>query len=275
MLISTLSPVIRLVRQSYQTIPPTERTSNKTQAEYPDSLVSRTSWRWYDIPIVIAGGALAGLMAGVVAGAASGGGAEDAHVLFWLIIPCQNLGAIGSLVLIARMRGHRDLGTALGLVVEPNHAWWVLAGAGSLIPLGYLAAVLRSALGVEDENPQAIVEAAEQVSGTATMAAVAIGVVVLGPVAEELLYRGLTFRIALQSGAPSWIAVTVSAAVFTVAHLADPALFSAAGVVTLSAIFALGLFLGVLRVRTGGLGAPIFAHSGFNLTTLTLLFFFT
>ena len=219
------------------------------------------------------GGALAGLVAGVVAGAAFGD-ATDAHALFWLIVPCQNLGHIGSLVLIGRMRGHRNLGTALGLEVEPRHAWWVAAGAGALIPLGFLAAALRSVLGVEEESPQAIVEAAEQVSGTVTMVAVAIGVVVLGPVAEELLYRGLTFRVALRSGAPAWIAVTISAAVFTVAHLADPALYSAAGIVTLSALFAFGLFLGVLRVRTGGLGAPIFAHSGFNLMTLVLLFFF-
>ena len=238
-------------------------------------LVGTTSWRWYDIPIVMAGGALAGLVAGVVAGAVLGAVAYDAHILFWVIIPCQNLGHIGSLVLIGRMRGHRDLGTALGLVVEPRQIWWVGAGAASLIPLGYLAATLRSALGVEEESPQAIVEAAAEVSGTVTMVAVAFGVVVLGPVAEELLYRGLTFRIARQGGAPPSVAVVVAAAVFTVAHLADPALFSPAGVVTLSALFAFGLFLGVLRVRTNGLGAPIFAHSGFNLMTLVLLFFFT
>lgn len=232
-----------------------------------------SSWRWYDIPIVMAGGALAGVVAGGVAGAVLGGDPGDVHVLFWLIIPGQNLGHIGSLVLIGRIRGHGDLGTALGLVVEPRQAWWVAAGAASLIPLGYVAAILRSALGVDEESPQAIVEAATQVSGTITMVAVAVGVVVLGPVAEELLYRGLTFRIAVQRGAPSWIAVTVSASVFTVAHLADPALFSLAGAVTLSALFAFGLFLGVLRVRTDGLGAPIFAHSGFNLMTLVLLFF--
>ena len=244
-------------------------------SEYPTASVGRTSWRWFDIPIVMAGGALASVVAGVVAGAAFGVAANTAHVLFWLIIPCQNLGHIGSLVLIGRMRGDRDLGTSMGLVVEPRHARWIAAGAASLIPLGYLAGTLRSALGVEEDSPQAIVEAAAQVSGTITMAAVVIGVVVMGPVAEELLYRGLTFRIVVQRGAPSWIAVSVSAVVFTVAHLADPSLFSAAGLVTLSALFVFGLFLGVLRVRTAGLGAPIFAHSGFNLMTLVLLFFFT
>lgn len=270
MFISTLSPRLAAVGQSYQTLPRAAR----TLGEYATGFVGRTSWRWYDIPIVMAGGALGGLVAGVVAGAAFGAVLDDAHFLFWLIIPCQNLGHIGSLVLIGRMRGHRDLGSALGLVVEPRQVLWVGAGAASLLPLSAVAAALRSALGVEEESPQAIVEAAAQVSGTVTMVAVAIGVVVLGPVAEELLYRGLTFRIVLQSGAPSWMAVTVSAALFAATHLADPALFSLAGVVTLSALFAFGLFLGVLRVRTGGLGAPIFVHSGFNLMTLVLIFYY-
>ena len=237
--------------------------------------MGRTSWRWYDIPIVMAGGALASILAGAVAAAALGSAADNAHVLFWLIIPCQNLGHIGSLVLIGRMRGHRDLGSTLGLVVEPRQIWWVGAGAASLLPLSGMAAALRSGLGVEEESPQAIVEAATEVTGTVTMVAVAIGVVILGPVAEELLYRGLTFRIVLRSGAPSWVAVTVSAALFTATHLADPALFSLAGAVTLSALFVFGLFLGVLRVRTGGLGAPIFVHSGFNLMTLVLIFYFS
>ncbi len=222
----------------------------------------------------MAGGALASLIAGALAGAVFGTAPEDAHLVFWLIIPFQNLGLIGSLVLVGRMRGHRDLGAELGLVVEPRQTWWVAAGAASLLPLSFLAAALRSALGVEDESPQAVVDAAMEVSGTVTMVAVAIGVCVLGPVAEELLYRGLTFRIALRRGAPPWMAVVISAAVFTAAHLADPTLFSLAGLVTLSALFAFALFLGVLRVRTGGLGAPIFAHSGFNLTTLALIFFF-
>ena len=244
------------------------------QSEYPTGSVGRTSWRWYDIPIVMAGGVLASLVAGTVAGAVLGSAADDAHVLFWLIVPCQNLGHIGSLVLIARVRGHGDLGSALGLVLEPRQIWWVVAGAASLLPLSAVAAAVRSALGVEEESPQAIVEAAAEVSGSLTMVAVAIGVVILGPVAEELLYRGLTFRILVQSGARPWVAVTISAALFASTHLADPALFSPAGVVTLSALLAFGLFLGVLRVRTGGLGAPIFVHSGFNLMTLVLIFYF-
>ena len=222
----------------------------------------------------MAGGALSGLIAGVVAGAAFGADPYNADALFWLIIPCQNLGHIGTLVLVGRMRGHRSPVAALGFVMEPRQARWVLAGAASLIPLGFLAAGLRSLLGVEADSPQAIVEAAAEISSTFTMAAAVVGVVIMGPIAEELLYRGLTFQIGLQRGVSPVTAVTISAAVFTIAHLADPSLYSPAGAVTLAVLFVFGLFLGVLRMRTGNLGASIFAHSGFNLMTLMLLFFY-
>ena len=221
------------------------------------------------------GGALAGVLAGVVARVVFGPDPFDAHALFWLVLPFQSLGQIGALVLVGRLRGRRSLADDLGFVVEPRRGGWVLAGAASMIPLGLLAATLQSWLGVEAESPQAIVEAAEEVRGTFTMAAVVIGVVILGPIAEELTYRGLTLQTVLQNNRPPALAVAISAAVFTVAHLADPALYSAAGGVTLAVLFLFGLFLGVLRVRTGDLGASIFAHSGFNLITLLVLFFVT
>ena len=223
----------------------------------------------------MAGGAVAGLVASVVAGVVFGGDPYDPDALFWLVIPGQNLGHIGTLVLIARHRGQPGLADSLGFVVEPRQARWVLAGAASMIPLGFLASALRDMLGVDADAPQVIVEAASQVRGTVTVAAVAIGVVIMGPVAEELLYRGLALRTALQGGRSPAVAVTVSAIVFTLAHLADPALYSAAGGVTLVVLFVFGLFLGVLRIRKGNLGACIFAHSGFNLMTLVLLFFYT
>lgn len=236
--------------------------------------MDKTSWRWYDVLIVLAGGALAGLLAGLFAGSPSDGGTYDADLVFWLVIPCQNMGLIGALVLISRARGNGTLADSVGFVVEGRHWRWVLGGAASSILLALLAEALRSLLEVDEGSPQAIVEAAAEVTSTGTMVAAVIGVAVMGPIAEELLYRGLAIRIALSRGAPPAIAVTVSAAVFTVAHLADPSLYSPAGAITLTVLFLFGLFLGVLRIRTGNLGASIFAHSGLNLMTLALLFFF-
>lgn len=235
--------------------------------------MDRTSWRWYDVLIVLAGGALAGLLAGLFAGDASSSGTFDADSIFWLIIPCQNLGLIATLLLIARTRRNGTLADSLGFLVEGRQWRWVLIGAASSILLALLAAGLRSLLGVEDTGSQAIVEAAAEVTSTGTMVAAVIGVVVMGPVAEELLYRGLTIRIALDRGMHPAFAVAISAVVFAVAHLADPSLYSASGAITLLVLFLFGIFLGILRIRTGNLGASIFAHSGLNLMTLVTLFF--
>lgn len=213
---------------------------------------------------------LAGMAAGVLFGPDSGG----ADALFWLVVPVQNLGIIGALVWLGRRRGYGNPARELGLRVEPRQGWWVLAGAGALIALGLLTAGLLELLGVESrQNAQTILEMMVETRGTVTVAAVVIGVVILGPAAEELLYRGLALQTVLQGGRPPALAATVSAAVFSLVHLADPSLFSAAGAVTLTTLFLLGLFLGAVRIRTGGLGAPIFIHSGFNLTSVLAVLF--
>lgn len=209
--------------------------------------------------------------AGLLAGVAIDDPGE-ANIVLWTVVACQNLGHIGALVWIARYRGHGSLADTLGFSVEPRHAWWILAGAAATFPLGLLAEGLRQALGIEATAPQAIVEAVAEVSGPGSAAVLVLGVVILGPVAEELLYRGLTLTTALQSGRSTSAAIAISSAVFALAHLADPALFSAAGAVTLAVLLIVGFLLGVLRVRSGTLGAPIFAHSGFNLMTLAILF---
>lgn len=223
--------------------------------------------------IVLAGGFLAGLLAGLFAGDASNPGTYDTDRIFWLVIPCQNLGHIGALVLIAKARHSGTLAESLGFVVEGRHWRWVLAGAASSFVLALLAEALRSVLGVEENVSQAIVEAAQEVTSTGTMIAAVIGVGIMGPIAEELLYRGLTLQVALSRGMPAAMAVAVSAAVFALAHLADASLFSPAGAITLLVLFMFGVFLGIVRIRTGSLGASIFAHSGLNLTTLATLFF--
>lgn len=235
--------------------------------------MDRTSWRWYDILLVLLGGALAGILAGLVVGGASNEGTFDPNLIFWWIIPCQNLGHIGTLVLIARARKVGTLADSLGFVVEGRQWRWVLAGAASSLVLAIIADAVRSLLGVPDDSSQAIVEAAASITGADTMIAAVIGVAIMGPIAEEILYRGLTMRIILHRGAPASVAVIVSSAIFAVAHLADPSLYSPTGAITLGVLFLFGLFLGVLRIRTGNLGASIFAHSGLNLMTLATLFF--
>ena len=213
------------------------------------------------------------MVVGLLVGAL-GADTADPHFYFWVLIPLQNLGHIVALALIGRVRGFPDLAEALSFEVEPRHARWILAGAAMSIALARLAAGLRFLLGVEDATPQAIVEAVAETRGTSTMVAVVVSVAVLGPVVEEMIHRGLIFRMLLGGNRKPITAVIVTSVLFSVIHLVDTSLYNAAGAVTLLVLFAFGLFLGTLRARTGTLGPPIFAHSGFNLTTLVVLFFF-
>ena len=229
-------------------------------------------WRWYDALTVLGAGVLGAVVAGLLAGAL-GADTADPHFYFWVLIPLQNLGHIGALALIGRVRGFPDLAEALSFEVEPRHARWVLAGAAMSIVLAWLAAGLRFLLGVDDATPQAIVEAVAETRGTSTMAAVVVSVAVLGPVVEEMIHRGLVFRMLLGNNRKPITAVIVTSVLFSAIHLVDPSLYSAAGGVILLVLFTFGLFLGMLRARTGTLGPTIFAHSGFNLTTLVVLFF--
>ena len=231
-------------------------------------------WRWYDALTVLAAGLLGGVVAGLLATTLFGTSTSEADFYFWFLIPVQNLAHIGALALLCRLRGFPDLASAVGLVAEPRHARWALAGAAVTVPLAWLAAGLRTLAGIGEEPSQAIVEAVMDTRGTTTVAAVVVGVVVLGPVAEEMLHRGLVHRLLEAAHRRPATIVVVTAAVFSLIHLADPALYSAGGAVTLLVLFLFGLFLGVLRVRTGSLGAPIFAHSGFNLITVIALYFF-
>ena len=233
----------------------------------------KARWRWYDALTVLGAGVLGAVVAGLLAGAL-GADTTGPDFYFWVLIPLQNLGHIGALALIAKGRGFPDLAEALSFEVEPHHARWVLAGAAISIPLAWLAAGLRSLLGIEEETAQAIVEAVAETRGTTTMAAVVVGVAVLGPVVEEMIHRGLVYRMLVGKDRKPIMAVIVTSALFSAIHLVDPSLYSAAGAVTLLVLFAFGLLLGTLRARTGTLGPSIFAHSGFNLMTLVVLFFF-
>jgi len=83
----------------------------------------------------------------------------------------------------------------------------------------------------------------------------ATGSVLLGPLAEELLYRGLLLPW-LERLFPAPTALWISAGVFAAQHLAY-----GPGV---ALILVIGLVLGWARQRTGGLAAPLFIHTVYN-----------
>ncbi|MBI3324044.1 MAG: CPBP family intramembrane metalloprotease [Candidatus Omnitrophica bacterium] len=73
---------------------------------------------------------------------------------------------------------------------------------------------------------------------------------VVGPIVEELLFRGLLFA-ALRSRVSRWMAILISGALFAAVHT---------NVVGFLPIMALGCFLAALYERTGSLLSPIAVH---------------
>lgn len=97
--------------------------------------------------------------------------------------------------------------------------------------------------------------------GAASFITLALGLVVVAPVVEELLFRGFVQRI-FQRNMVKVLAVALAAIVFGLSHFN---LFILPGVAAIGALF------GYLFVRTGNLIYPIMGHSLFNLVSFVRL----
>lgn len=90
-------------------------------------------------------------------------------------------------------------------------------------------------------------------------------IVVLGaPIVEEIVYRGSVQTGFVQNGGVV-VGVLLTAALFAAIHQSP---------VEFPGLFVFALLLGILRQRSGTLGAPIIAHMAFNATGLALVSLF-
>lgn len=88
-----------------------------------------------------------------------------------------------------------------------------------------------------------------------------LAIVLLAPVGEELIFRGMICR-SFQEAMPAWLAAAASALLFGAAHLHP---------VWVCYAFAMGFCFAVMVQRTGTLSISILAHLGFNLASLPSL----
>ena len=171
----------------------------------------------------------------------------------------QSAATLGFLELISRRKGRGSLAADFGFIVRARDAVWVLVGLGTSLGLTLLLIPISVLAG--DGSGQEVVKQFEKSHGTVQIL-FAIGVVVVAPVIEELVYRGLLLRSLLRKMSPVG-AIFVSGVVFGLAHvLLDPGAY-----VALPALAAMGVISAVLAVRTGELSRSIFFHAGFNLLT--------
>ncbi len=105
----------------------------------------------------------------------------------------------------------------------------------------------------------------ELTRGGASTVLAFVAAVVLAPIAEELLFRGLLFRALLQRRSVH-VAALVSSLVFAVVHI-DVAVSQPIALVGLTLV---GVALAYAYERTGSLLVPIVGHAAFNGITLVV-----
>jgi len=145
----------------------------------------------------------------------------------------------------------RALGRALLMVVALLPVLWALQSVA-------VWALTRLGWPPDDQTAVQLFENAHTVWGRLYMGLFAV---VLAPVAEEFIFRGMLFPFVKQLGFPrlAWLGVS---ALFAFIHL-DAAIFIP--------LFVLALGLTWLYVKTGNLLAAITAHAVFNAVNLGLL----
>ena len=183
----------------------------------------------------------------------------------------QNLGIVAALWILSDRKGQRSLRRDFGLVWPFERlrfavvAGWVALGAGlSMVA----AALLRpiADLANLDDSAQEVSKTVERAGGVG-LVLLMVGVVVVAPVVEELLFRGALLR-ALQRRLSVPVAVFASAVVFACVHVVgDPGSYY-----VVPGLLLLGLVSGWQAARTGDLRRSILLHAGFNLlSALTLV----
>jgi membrane protease YdiL (CAAX protease family) len=223
----------------------------------------RRSWTVVDFILIWVGGFVG---TGVFLGLASLFESSDAVVVLGLA--GQYVGNLGVLWLLARRRSPGDL----GFVVESRDLLYLAPGMLLQIVLALLFLPLAQLLFPEGELPQQVAEALGD-AGSSTLLKVALvsAAVVLAPLTEELIFRGVLGRALAARGARTVILGT--ALVFSAVHILglDPGRLLASAAVVLPPVFVLGVALAWVTVRSERLGPAIFLHSGYNLLAAVVL----
>jgi membrane protease YdiL (CAAX protease family) len=164
--------------------------------------------------------------------------------------------AAGTAVLITRLRGNGPR-SDLGLVWS-----WHDVKVGAAFGFGGLVVTIpASVLYVVLVGPERASSAIGDVfgglrAGPVAAVGVALVVVVLAPVCEEIVYRGLLWGALERHAPPRWVPFTVTTLLFALAH------FEFARTPLL---FVVALPIALARLRTGRLAASVVAHQVNNL----------
>lgn len=228
-------------------------------------------WIW----VVLATYALAGIAGAGVAVRLAPPDLSESTLRLWQGIFASNVMQIAVAVaaLAVAARTFRRGWSGIGLGRRPWPADLIDALKATLVALFLCGAIARLTEWVFRLlhfalEPHGVFQLLEDPSVTPTMQAFTVlGVMLLAPISEELLFRGI-----LQTGLQRllrakwgtlrhrWLAVAITATVFGLMHSTTPQ--------HVPALIVFGLMLGFLYERTGSLMLPILIHMMFNAKSL-------
>lgn len=184
---------------------------------------------------------------------------------FGAVIGAQALGAVGALALISRWKGQQSLRRDFGWELRRRDWPYLFLGMASTIAIGLAFAPLIRM--IDDTEDQPLVDLLAYVNGPVELALAFLGVVILAPAIEELLFRGVLLR-SLQRRFADTGAIILQASVFSLAHALGNVGGGVNAVVQLAVLAVFGLILGTVTVRSGSASRAILLHAGFNLVGL-------
>ncbi len=161
---------------------------------------------------------------------------------------------LGALYMVIAVRYGRPFWQSMGWVVPQLGKWWCILGGPAL-------AIGLSVLGVILHTPPTPTPVEGLISGRGSLLLVAFFAVVLGPVFEELLFRGFLQPL-LETVLGPWPAIVLAAAGFALLHGQEYQW----GWQQLLVIGLAGTAFGYARSKTGSTAAAALLHGGYNLT---------
>lgn len=176
----------------------------------------------------------------------------------------QALGAVVFLRLCRPAGGYRrwSVPAAALMGVATMVVVWPIVSGTSLVS-SYVAQLIRGAP-VDIIAHDTLKQLTESPEAGGWLAVMAVLVVFVAPLLEEVLYRGILQRTLMSLDMGRWTAILFTSAVFVTMHL------GAAAWHALPSLFVLSLGFGWAYERTGRLAAPIAMHILFNGLNLGL-----
>jgi uncharacterized protein len=206
-------------------------------------------------------------------------GYEDLGLFIGAVFPCAFLGAVfvralhissqAGRILLFQILMYALLFAVLYALISIRHRrplWRSLSWSRRVrFPLswivgGLLLALATSALGATMKAPQVPDQIRALITGRGSFIAVLLFVVVLGPIFEELVFRGFLLPLLVRTFGPA-LGIVLTALPFALLHGAQ----NEWAWQQITMIGIAGAAFGYAKFRTGSTAASTLLHSGFNL----------